>query len=104
MISNIKDDLILEPNNFKITKGYINKAQGYFTQFKLEINDFAESLPSSKSTVNFGDFYTKVDTDCDLIIDLSENTPMFTGAHKRDGYFRASTNSPSRSYLIFIQK
>jgi len=103
MISNIKDDLILEPNDFKITKGYIKKAQGYFTQFKLEINDFAESLPSSKSTINFGDFYSKVDTDCDLIIDLSENTPMFTGDHKRDGYFRASTNSPSDLFDIYTK-
>ena len=103
MVSNIKDDLILEPDNFKITKGSINKAQGYFTQFKLEINDFAESLPSSKSTINFGDFYNTVDTDCDLIIDLSENTPMFTGAHKRDGYFRASTNSPSDLFNIYAK-
>ena len=103
MISNIKDDLILEPNDFKITKGYIKKAQGYFTQFKLEKNDFAESLPSSKSTINFGDFYSKVDTDCDLIIDLSENTPMFTGDHKRDGYFRASTNSPSDLFDIYTK-
>ena len=103
MINNIKDDLILEPGNFKITKGYINKAQGYFTKFKLEINDFAEALPSSKFKINFGDFYNKVDTDCDLIIDLTESTPMFTGSHKRDGYFRASTNSPSDLFNIYTE-
>ena len=49
MISNFKNDLILEPSNYKITKGNIKNAQGYFTQFKLEINDFSESLASSKS-------------------------------------------------------
>ena len=103
MINNIKDDLILEPSNFKITKGYINKGQGYFTKFKLEINNFAEALPSSRSKINFGDFYNKVDTDCDLIIDLTESTPMFTGSHKRDGYFRASTNSPSDLFNIYTE-
>ena len=103
MISNFKNDLILEPSNYKITKGNIKNAQGYFTQFKLEINDFSESLASSKSKVEFGDFFNKVDTDCDLIVDLTENTPMFTGDHKRDGYFRASCNSPSELFDVFTK-
>ena len=45
----------------------------------------------------------RVDTECDLVIDLSENTPMFTGDHKRDGYFRASTNSPTELFNIFTK-
>ena len=28
---------------------------------------------------------------------------MFTGAHKRDGYFRASTNSPSDLFNIYAE-
>ena len=103
MITNCEDEVILEPQNFKITKGNISKAQGYFSQFKLEINDFSEALPSSKSNIEFGDFFKSVDTECDIIIDLSENTPMFTGEHKRDGYFRASTNSPKDLLEIFAK-
>ena len=103
MISNCDDDIFLDAKNYKITKGSIKKAQGYFTQFKLEINDFSEALPSSKSNLGFGDFFKEVDTECDLIIDLSENTPMFTGDHKRDGYFRASSNSPTDLFNIFTK-
>ena len=62
MISNCEDDVFLEPKNYKITKGSIKKAQGYFTKFKLEINDFSEALPSSKSNLEFGDFFKEVDT------------------------------------------
>ena len=101
MITNCEQEIILEPQNFKITKGNISKAQGYFSQFKLEINDFSEALSSSKSNIEFGDFFKSVDTECDIIIDLSENTPMFSGDHKRDGYFRASTNSPKDLLEIF---
>jgi len=103
MIANCEEEIILEPQNFKITKGNINKAQGYFSQFKLEINDFSEALPSSKSNIEFGEYFKSVDTECDIIIDLSENTPMFTGHHKRDGYFRASTNSPKDLLEIFAK-
>ena len=103
MISNCENDIFLEAKNYKITKGIIKKAQGYFTQFKLEIVNFSEVLPSSKSNLEFGNFFKEVDTECDLIIDLSENTPMFTGDHKRDGYFRASTNSPSDLLNIFTK-
>jgi len=103
MISNCEDEIVLEPQNFKITKGNINRAQGYFSQFQLDINNFSEALPSSKSNMTFGDFFKSVDTECDIIIDLSENTPMFTGDHKRDCYFRASTNSPNDLLEIFAK-
>ena len=101
MITNCEQEVILQPQNFKITKGNISKARGYFSKFKLEINDFSEALPSSKSNIEFGEYFKSVDTECDIIIDLSENTPMFTGDHKRDGYFRASTNSPKDLLEIF---
>ena len=101
MITNCEQEVILQPQDFKITKGNISKAQGYFSKFKLEINDFSEALPSSKSNIEFGEYFKSVDTECDIIIDLSENTPMFTGDHKRDGYFRASTNSPKDLLEIF---
>ena len=103
MICNFKNDIMIEANNYKITKGSINLAQGYFTQFKLQVNDFSEVLVSSKAKIEFGEFFQTVDTDCDLIIDLTENTPLFTGDKKRDGYFRASTNSPSDLFEIFTK-
>jgi hypothetical protein len=49
MISNDKGDFFTEIKNFKITKGSIKKAQGYFSKFKIEISDFSEILKSSKS-------------------------------------------------------
>ena len=103
MISNDKGDFFTETKNFKITKGSIKKAQGYFSKFKIEVSDFSEILKSSRSSLEFGEFFKAVDTECDLIIDLSENPPMFTGDHRRDGYFRGSTNSPSDLLNIFTK-
>jgi len=86
------DDLIPDAFDFSVTKGKIAKASGSFTTFKLSINQFAEMLPHSRDEALFSASADNVDTECDLMIDLSGETPLFTGWQKRDGYFRADSN------------
>jgi len=85
-------DILPAAYGFTVAKGMIAKASGSFTNFTLTINQFAEMLPHSRDKALFSPSADNVDTECDLIIDLSGGTPLFTGWQKRDGYFRADGN------------
>ncbi len=85
-------DILPDAYGFAVAQGVIAKASGSFTNFTLTINQFAEMLPHSRDEALFAPSADNVDTECDLIIDLSGGTPLFTGWQKRDGYFRADSN------------
>ncbi len=87
-----QDDITPDGFGFAVTKGKIASASGSFTNFSLTINQFADMLPHSRDTALFSASSDNVDTQCDIIIDLSGDTPLFTGWQKRDGYFRADSN------------
>ncbi|XDZ66095.1 4Fe-4S dicluster domain-containing protein [Alphaproteobacteria bacterium LSUCC0684] len=98
----LKDDLgvtvmLTDPENTApdaamagmVVTGRITSAKGYFTHFSITIDDFAEALPNSRDAWKFESPSDGVETGCDIVIDLTGGTPLFTGAHKRDGYLRA---------------
>ena len=72
------------------TTGKIKSVKGHFTNFGLVIDQFAAALPSSRSVIKFENRANGVETSCDILIDLTGDTPLFTGCEKRDGYFRAA--------------
>ncbi len=76
----------------QLARGQITKASGHFTAFQLTIDGFAEALPSSRSELSFPQPSDAVETSCDILIDLSGGTPLFTGHEKRDGYFRCAAD------------
>jgi ferredoxin len=99
---NLKDDLgvtvmITDPAGATVdaamaslvVTGRITSAVGSFTKFNITIDDFAEALPSSRNEWMFDPASNGVETGCDIVIDLSGGTPLFTGHEKRDGYLRA---------------
>lgn len=99
---NLKDDLgvtvmITDPAGATVdaamaslvVTGRITSAVGSFTKFNITIDDFAEALPSSRNEWMFEPASNGVETGCDIVIDLSGGTPLFTGHEKRDGYLRA---------------
>ena len=65
---------------------------GHFTNFDLVIDKFAQAAPQSRGTFLFDKLQDGVETSCDLIIDLTGDTPLFTGWEKRDGYLRATAD------------
>ncbi len=82
-------DFEMDSFDFTITTGTIKKASGSFTQFQLTIDNFAELSPASRGEPVFSALSHDVQTGCDILIDLTGGTPLFTGWQKRDGYFRA---------------
>ena len=92
MIANANDDLDATTNVGLITTGKVLSVSGHFTSFDLVIDKFAQAAPHSRDSFLFGKLQDGVETSCDIIIDLTGDTPLFTGWEKRDGYLRASAD------------
>ena len=88
--------------DYQLCKGEINKLDGYFSNFTVLINKFAEFHPSSKATISFSDESDDVETSCDVIIDFT-NQKLINSDHKRDGYFRVNIKN-SREILDIYSK
>jgi ferredoxin len=96
MLSPDDAEVMAESFPFTLTTGVIKQAQGHFTNFTLTIDHFAEALPHSRAAIAYGPMASGVESQCDMLIDLTGNTPLFTGWQKRDGYFRADPDDISR--------
>ncbi len=92
MIANANEDLDVTNNGGFVTTGKIRSVSGHFTSFDLVIDKFAQAAPQSRNSFLFGKLQDGVETSCDMIIDLTGDTPLFTGWEKRDGYLRASAD------------
>ncbi len=90
MIANPNDNITPTKDCSILTSGKIKKATGHFTNFTLVIDQFANASPSSKDSIRFEEPANDVETNCDIIIDLTGEAPLFSGWEKRDGYFRAA--------------
>ncbi|MFN0263000.1 4Fe-4S binding protein [Tepidamorphus sp. 3E244] len=77
-----------------IYTGRINRAAGSLGQFEVIVDGYAPMMPSSRAQAQFLMARDGASAQCDLILDLSGGTPLFTGAEKRSGYFRVDPNNP----------
>lgn len=80
---------------FPVFQGRIKSAQGTLGQFQVGIENCAQAKPSSRFEFTFDDPAPKQSFDCDLILDLSGGTPLFTGHDRRDGYLRIDPADPT---------
>ena len=103
MITNAGDDIMAGGDCGMLTRGTIRTATGHFTAFDLVIDGFASALPSSRSFVTFDDPQDEVESGCDLIIDITGGTPLFTGWEKRDGYLRADAEDSLRLKTLAVE-
>ena len=77
-----------------VFRGGIKSARGRLGDFKIEVENFAPASPSARATLEFaGPGGTGV-SECDLILDLRGEAPLFPGGEKRDGYFRPDPGNP----------
>lgn len=79
---------------FPIAKGRIRAAKGHLGAFELVVDDFALALPSSRAALAFGPERNGATSRCDLVIDLSGETPLIAADELRDGYLRADPRDP----------
>ncbi|MEA2841775.1 MAG: hypothetical protein QOF41_3105 [Methylobacteriaceae bacterium] len=81
-------------NDFPVLQGTIVSAKGHLGAFELRVNDYATPLPSSRTRLVFGPARDGATSRCDLILDLSGGTPLFTAHDLRSGYVRADPRDP----------
>src|SRR5262249_10259070 len=63
--------------------------------FEVMVDDFAEAAPSSRRTLIFGPSRANTHSTCDIILDLTGGTPLFTATDLREGYLRVDPGNPT---------
>ncbi len=98
------DDELVLPTiaDVPIYRGNITLAEGSFGNFSLTVDDYAPVLPSSREVPNFVMARDGAKSKCSLILDLSGNTPLFTGHAHRDGYRRVDPSDPAAALRAVI--
>ena len=81
--------------NVPIYKGRIKRATGTLGRFEITVDDYAPAVPSSKSELAFVMPRDGAVSSCDVIFDMSGETPLFPSAGRRDGYFHIDPNHPA---------
>ncbi len=82
-------DFAVPDGRFDVIRGRLRRAEGGLGRFTVTIDDFAEARRSGRGPLAFAPPRGRVASDCDIILDLSGNDPLFPAPHKRDGYLRA---------------
>ena len=82
-------------NAFPVVKGTVRSAKGHLGAFEIVVDDFAVPAPSSRSAFDFAAGRNGAVSHCDIILDISGGTPVFSAHDLRDGYLRADPGDPA---------
>ncbi len=90
-------DDVTPPTNVTVPmyRGKISLASGNLGAFEIVVDNYAPVMASSKSSLQFLMAKDGAASKCDLIFDMSDNSPLFTGHDRRDGYFRVDPKHPA---------
>lgn len=75
--------------------GKIKRLSGTLGKFEVSIDGFAPVVPSARQEMSFEMPRDGFSTSCDLVLDLSGGTPLFSDTVVRDGYFRVDPSQPA---------
>ncbi len=73
--------------------GHLRRAAGTLGQFDIVIDAFQQVLPGGRGAPALTEARDGARSECDLILDLTGDTPLFPAPDKRDGYLRADPAS-----------
>jgi hypothetical protein len=71
-------------NDFPVAKGKVRTAKGHLGAFEITVDDFAEPIPSSRGTLEFGPSRHNARSNCDIVLDLTGGTAFFPASDLRD--------------------
>lgn len=77
------------PDGLDILSGHIRKASGTLGRFIVTVDGLRHLDPAGRGALKFGPARDDGQSECDVILDLSGNRPLFCAPDKRDGYLRA---------------
>ncbi|MBN9671895.1 4Fe-4S binding protein [Roseibium aggregatum] len=83
-----------DDRRFDMVRGKLKSASGSLGQFKLTFDRLQERIPGGRGDLSFTAPRPGGRTECDILLDLSRNRPLFPAPEKREGYLRADPGSP----------
>ncbi|MEO0363698.1 MAG: 4Fe-4S binding protein, partial [Pseudomonadota bacterium] len=75
--------------------GRVRAATGALGRFELVIDGFEEAVPAGRGALGFRPPRDGARSECDVILDLRGDPPLFPAHEKRDGYLRADPGDPN---------
>ncbi len=81
--------------NVPVHKGRIKRASGRLGAFEVEVDGYASPLPSSREKFEFTMARDGAKSNCDLILDMSGATRLFSASQRRDGYVAVDPAHPA---------
>jgi len=81
--------------DFDTIRGRLTRAGGALGEFTLRIDELQQVDPTGRGALRWTNPRDGGTSQCDIILDLSGDTPLFPAAHKREGYLRADPGSMS---------
>lgn len=77
-----------------VFKGTIVQAKGHLGGFGISVKGYAPAVPSARGTLRFEAPRDDAFSECDLILDLTGDAPLFPAHTKRDGYLKPDPRDP----------
>ena len=71
-----------------ICNGKLKTVTGSLGNFKVLVTEYSELNLHGRGSVSFGEKRKEASSECDIIIDLRGDNPLFPSSEKRDGYLR----------------
>ena len=85
------------PNaGFDVIIGDLKSVAGTLGHFEVRIDALQLAIPGGRGDLQFSAPKNGGQSECDLILDLTGNTPLFSAPDKRDGYLRADPRMPGQ--------
>jgi ferredoxin len=94
LLSDAPEVLPAPTRRYDILSGRLRSAKGAFGGFSVTVDGLRELQPGGRGALGFGAPKDGGTSQCDLILDLSGNPPLFPAPEKRDGYLRADPGDP----------
>lgn len=96
------DTPLSDDRQFDLVRGKIKSATGALGRFKLSFDALQERVPGGRGAFNWTDPHNGGRTECDIIVDLRRDPPLFPAADKREGYLRADPgNAQALTKVLF---
>ncbi|WP_147113807.1 4Fe-4S binding protein [Tateyamaria sp. syn59] len=78
-----------DTRDFDVVVGKLRRASGAFANFEVVIDALQQIEPGGRGAFTLTDPQDGAKSQCDVILDLRGDTPLFPAHEKRDGYLRA---------------
>ena len=92
----VEGDDIPTDRRFDCVSGTIKSAQGALGGFQVTFDNLRQVVAGGRGALTWSDPLNGATSECDVILDLRGETPLFPAPEKREGYLRAEpSHAPS---------